>query len=211
MLLSLLKYKNNCLPKHRVIYHKKEAKIVVWKITETESELIQMLQEPAISDGILDRKSETNRKQFLASRILLKEEGLLHEIEKNENGKPFIPNNHISITHDTDYVAIMISKNSCGIDLQSISEKVFKIKHKFIDNDDVLLDLDELISLTISWSLKEAIYKIFGDPLLYFKEHIRIRKMDINTIYVDILHPKYLRSVLLKVQKIDQLYLTYTV
>lgn len=210
MLLSLLSYKSKRLPKFREIYIKKEAKIILWKITETEEELRSLLKKQSILTEIQKHRSELHRKQFIASRILLEQHNLLDCIRKDENGKPMIPEGHLSITHDSEYVALMISRNVCGIDLQSCTEKVFRVKHKFLDPTDFFPDQNELIGLTKVWSIKEAVYKIFGDPMVYFKEHMRLTGVDDKNISVDILHPDYKRSVTLEIRKIDDLFLSYT-
>lgn len=199
------------MPKYREIFIKKEARIIIWKITETEDELADLIKTTAFLEEVKSRKSLTSRKQFLATRIILEQEGIEKDLVKDENGKPKLTNHHISITHDTDYVGVMISNKDCGIDLQSISEKVKRVQHKFIDEDDLQLADNELDSLTISWCIKEALYKIHGDPMVYFKEHLRIVKKNGSRILSRILHPDYVKDVTLEIQKIDELYLTYTI
>lgn len=198
------------MPKYREIFIKKEARIIIWKITEHEDDLVEYLTSKIHLDEVKSRKSICSRKQFLATRIILKNEGLDKELLKDVNGKPHLADNYISISHDTDYVAVMISIKPCGIDLQSISDKVKRVKHKFIDKQDFLPKDSEIHALTIAWCIKEALYKINGDPMVYFKEHLRIVDMADHIIHSRILHPDYLKDVTLELRKIDDLYLTYT-
>ncbi|CAG5078488.1 4'-phosphopantetheinyl transferase family protein [Parvicella tangerina] len=199
------------MPRYREIFIKKDARIIVWKITESEKELIQLLNNPVHVDIAKSRKAESSRKQYMASRIILEQESLDSELTKDINGKPTLKERHVSITHDHNYVAVMISEQECGIDLQHISPKVLRVKHKFFDPQDDVLSKDELIGLTIAWCIKEAIYKIHGDPLIYFKEHMRLLSFSQNRVHAKILHPDYLKDVTLEVQKIDELYLAYTI
>lgn len=199
------------MPKYREIFIKKNARIIVWKISESEEELASMIENKDHLEEIRNRKAESNRKQYLATRIILEEEGLDNQLKKDINGKPQLKNGFISITHDSSFVAVMIADYQCGIDLQSISKKVLRIKHKFFDENDLMIESDELLGLTIAWSLKEAIYKIHGDPLVYFREHMRILSKDGHRIAAEILHPDYLKDVTLELRKIDDLYLAYTV
>lgn len=199
------------MPKYREIFIKKNARIIVWKITESESELISLIKNTKHIQEVHGRKSESSRKQFLATRIILEQEELINDLRKDENGKPTLEDQYISITHDHDYVAVMLSQFECGIDLQSVSEKVTRIRHKFFDHEDIMIDPDQLLGLTIAWCIKEAIYKIHGDPMIYFKEHMRIVDMNENLVHAKILHPDYLKDVTLEIQKIDKLYLAYTV
>lgn len=199
------------MPRYREIFIKKEARIIVWKITESEQDLIDLIQNPIHLEAIRNRKAESSRKQYLASRIILEQEGLDTELVKDENGKPKLKDRHISISHDSDYAAVMIANYDCGIDLQSVSEKVLRIKHKFFDDNDKMIVPNELNGLTIAWSIKEALHKLNGDPLVYFKEHMRIISGDEHTVQTKILHPDYLKDVTLELRRIDDLYLAYTV
>lgn len=199
------------MPRYREIFIKKDARIIVWKITEDEAELIDLINNAFHLEAIQSRKSERSRKQYLATRIILEQEGWDTELIKDENGKPQLPEGYISISHDSDYVAVMTANYECGTDLQSVTEKVFRVKHKFFDEEDVMPDQNELIGLTIAWSVKEALYKINGDPNVYFKEHMRIISRDGHIIKTKILHPDYTKDVTLALQKIDQLYLVYTI
>ncbi|MCB9196138.1 MAG: hypothetical protein H6598_07915, partial [Flavobacteriales bacterium] len=97
------------MPKYREIFIKKDARIIIWKITETEDELADLIKTTAFLEEVKSRKSLTSRKQFLATRIILEQEGIEKDLVKDENGKPKLTNHHISITHDTDYVGVMIS------------------------------------------------------------------------------------------------------
>lgn len=170
-----------------------------------------MILDKSHLDIVNARKSSVSRKQYLATRILLEQEDLPSHISKDNNGKPHLEAGYISITHDTDYVAIMISDQLCGIDLQSSSDKVIRIKHKFIHPEDVLPTGDELNSLILVWSIKEALYKLHGDPLVFFKEHMRINTIEKDIVKCKILHPLYLKDVTLEIRKIDNLYLAHTI
>lgn len=198
------------MPRYREIYIKKEAKIIVWKITEEEDELLLMLGDYQLPERFSMYKSMSHRKQFLVTQLLLKEEGLLDELEKDENGKPVLKDGFVSISHDSIFVAVMISKKICGIDLQSVTPKVLRVKHKYYDEDDALLVGDEVVFQTLIWSMKEALYKVYGDPMVYFKEHIRILSIDKNTAICQILHPDYTGDFKLTIKKIDDLFLVFT-
>ena len=95
--------------------------IAVWKITETESELVSGL---ALSQAALNqlalRRSEVHRKGYLAIRQLLKRfeiDPLTHQYD--ENGAPYLTDGrHLSITHTKDVAAIALSEKPVGIDLE---------------------------------------------------------------------------------------------
>lgn len=199
------------MPRHREIFIKKDARIIVWKISETEDELKAQITNPFHIDFVKSRKAASSRKQYLATRIILEQEGVDHELKKDINGKPMLNEQFISITHDTNYVAVMLANEACGIDLQSVSEKVLRVQHKFMDEKDFRIAEDDLANLTIAWCIKEAIYKIHGDPMIYFKEHMRINGGDSRQAKASILHEDYRKDVTLDLRKIDDLYLSHTV
>ena len=57
---------------------------------------------------------------------------------------------------------------------------------------------------------KEAIYKINGDPMVYFKEHIRIDEISNREATVRILHPDYQNKYGIHIHKLGKIYLVYT-
>jgi 4'-phosphopantetheinyl transferase len=161
---------------YRQIYINKHTCITVWKIVETEHELIGLINDPEILAKAKSYKATMQRMQFLASQVLLIHKGLLGGLKKDENGKPHLSDGRfISLSHDTCYVALMIADYNCGIDLQSVSEKVLKIAQKFLSDEDCIQPKDGLDQLTLAWSVKEALYKIYGQPTIFFKEHLRLQ------------------------------------
>lgn len=199
------------MPRYREIYNQNLSKIIVWKITETEEELTSLVNDNKVLDIVLQYKSLSHRKQYLVTNILLEQEHCNHLMTKDENGKPILPEGFISISHDSNFVAIMLSSEKCGLDLQSESPKVMRIQHKFYDEDDANKIGAEIPFYTLIWSLKEALYKINGDPMVFFKEHIRISEIKGNRIKASILHEKYLENFELMVKNVDELILTFTV
>ncbi len=198
------------MPRYREIYIKKEAKIIVWKIVEDEEQLLLMLGDYSVPERFAKYKSELHRKQFLATQLLLQGENLLEKLEKDVNGKPILDNGYVSISHDSNYVALMISEKVCGIDLQSVTPKVLRVKHKFYDQDDAPVVGDEVVFQTLIWSIKEALYKVNGDPMVYFKEHLRIKRIENNEAECEILHVDYKSHFKLSIKKVDDLFLVYT-
>jgi phosphopantetheinyl transferase len=199
------------LPRYREIYIKKETKLIIWKITEEEEVLLSLLGDVPLPERFSKYKSVSHRKQFLATQILLKNEGLLSLVSKDENGKPILDHGYISISHDSNYVALMMSSKRCGVDLQTVTSKVMRVKHKFYDDEDAPVEGDEVVFQTLIWSLKEALYKVYGDPMVYFKEHIRIRSIDNNLAKCEILHPDYRGKFDVSIKKVDELYIVFTV
>ena len=129
----------------------------VWKIDESIDELEEMLGY-RLADPNPKRKKERS-----AVRLLLKE--LLGEdapIFYKDSGKPYLKNGfHLSISHTRNYVSVSLSKSrSTGIDIEMISDKILRVKKKFISEKEYIDPQNEAMHLLIHWSAKEALYKI---------------------------------------------------
>ena len=77
--------------------------VLLWKITESWIELIDLFENDAEINAVIQNfESESKKKQFLASRLLLKVEFGDWKTRHSPNGKPHPINNssEISITHD---------------------------------------------------------------------------------------------------------------
>ena len=124
------------------------------------------------------------RLQHLAGRYLLNElfENFpLELVEIADTRKPFLVNEafHFSISHCGDYAAAIVSKsNRVGVDIEIISEKIGRIREKFlsVEEQNILnevIEIQQLILevphvmlemrlLTCAWSIKEAMFKWYG-------------------------------------------------
>jgi phosphopantetheinyl transferase len=160
-------------------------KLGVWHITEPESFFINEVP--------LQREitHPNKRLQHLAGRFLLKElyPGFPYELIKiADTRKPFLENEtyHFSISHCGDYAAVMVSTAyRVGVDVERITDKVEKVKHKFLSPFEQ--HLIEALSgsdrelyrsfLTATWGIKESLFKWHGNGEVDFIEHLHIEKI----------------------------------
>jgi phosphopantetheinyl transferase len=188
--------------------------VQLWKITESWSELIHLFEKDIeIKAAAQNLKNESKKQQFLASRLLLKMKFGNWKTIKNLNGKPYPVDNlsEISITHDRGIVGLIKSSNPCGIDIQEITPKVIRIKHKFINEKDFYSTSEKEKDLTVLWCAKETLFKINGNPNIFFKEHIIIKESDEENILIGkIIHPEYRKDYKMKVHFIENYCLVYT-
>lgn len=164
-----------------------KAEISVWKITETEEELLQLSSVPSDEmEEISLIRSESLRKQRLAVRALLNEvfEDKVY-LSHHDNGKPFLENciTNISITHTEKYVAIIThQEEDLGIDMESIDRDFTAVREKALSDEerDDLDDDDERISeqLALYWCAKEAIFKRMSQNKVDFAEQIQVRRFN---------------------------------
>lgn len=158
------------------------AKLSLWQISETEDFFLSYLQLPNDKLAELEPiKNKSRRLEWLCVRYLLK-----HMLKSqatiiyNKHRKPFIENSNlnISISHSKNTVAIILHPNSIvGIDIETISDKLEKIKHRFLNIDELksLQKVDIKKSLMLYWCAKETILKIHGKKDIDFRNQISIK------------------------------------
>ncbi|MEJ7826711.1 MAG: 4'-phosphopantetheinyl transferase superfamily protein [Segetibacter sp.] len=153
-------------------------KLAIWKIEETEAFFLSKV--PLKREIIHPQK----RLQHLAGRYLLPflfPDFPHEEIEIADTRKPFLPEEqyHFSISHCGNYAAVLVSSNKrVGVDVELITPRVERIKHKFLHADEVRFvnsrsTSQQLNLLTLLWSAKEAMYKWYGLGEVDFSEMMR--------------------------------------
>ena len=190
------------------------AKVAVWKITETEDELLKRLIFLGFDEKLLyQTKNKQRLKQWMATRLLLNEFFEKAEISYDELGKPFLDNGwNISISHSNNFVAINLNKNNaCGIDIEKITPKIERIKHKFL-NDTDLKNLVSLEHLILYWGAKESLYKYYGKKEVLFIEHLFIHHFSSNqsNFIGEINIPDFQKEINMAWEKIEDFVLVYT-
>ncbi len=156
-------------------------RLAVWEITENESfflEKVSLKREIA---------HPHKRLQHLAGRYLLVylfPDFPAELIEIADTRKPFLPDEqyHFSISHCGDFAAAIVSKTErVGIDVELLTPRVEKIKHKFLHPDELRMvdqaTTDRIQLLTLLWSAKEAMFKWWGRGDVDFSEVLRIWQM----------------------------------
>ena len=163
-----------------------KAEVSVWKITETEEELIQLSSVPSDEmEEISLIRNENMRKQRLAVRALLNEvfEDKVY-LSHHDNGKPFLENciTNISITHTDRYVAIIThQEEDLGIDMESVDRDFSTVKERALSEDEREdLDEDDRLNeqLALYWCAKEAIFKRMSQSKVDFAEQIRVKRFN---------------------------------
>jgi 4'-phosphopantetheinyl transferase len=161
----------------------------IWEITETFDQLYQrvVLSEHGKREiaGISHPVKQLER---LAARCcvqeLVRQTGKDYQgIIKDEHDKPFLLDYafHISISHSYPYAAAILHKKlPVGIDIEKPVEKLGRIAHRFLNDDEFMDCKGDLKKLCIYWSGKESIYKLNGKTGLNFKKDIRIAPFELH-------------------------------
>lgn len=153
----------------------------IWKIDESLETLTSMLDDTTDLQTFKEKhKAEARLLEKAAVRVLLKTLiGSEQQIKYHDSGKPYLSGNelNISITHTKGYAALALSKSDrLGIDIERISERVKKIKTKFISDQEYIDPHNETLHLLLHWSAKETMYKALDKEGVDLKEHLSIKK-----------------------------------
>lgn len=200
------------------ILHKKDINnslsIGIWHIVETKEKLLEAYSNTGFDlTFVIKSKSELRLKQWIAVRLLLHEFYPNVAISYNEFGKPFLINGvEISISHDGDYAVIALNTSTkCGIDIEKISSKVDRIKHKFLNANELMI-AKTLEELTLFWCAKEALYKLYGEKELIFNEQLFVSYLiKPNTMQGRIKAGSKDEQHDLMTEKIEDYFLVYTI
>ena len=158
----------------------KGADIYIWHITESCKELATLAIDGemlyAESQSIF--KSTSRQREWLATRALLchtpyKEQKILYR----SNGQPYLTDNYryISISHTREYVAIAISEEPIGIDIEMIGRNAITVIKAILSHHEMELFLqsDEPDSEALRlWTAKEAAFKLAPERCNVLKEII---------------------------------------
>lgn len=155
--------------------------IGIWKIEESEEELLALL--PNASDIVADLETlhgSQRRKEWLSTRVLLQQ--MLNQparISYHENGAPYLKDNplHISISHTKGYAAVLLQTcPNAGIDLEYRSDRILKIRSRFISPEEEknIDPAHETDSLLLHWCAKEALFKMIGCSEVDFTKHLHV-------------------------------------
>lgn len=164
-----------------------KTKLGIWKIEESTEELAAKLSNKTLADRRFQSISNNTRKQeFLCVRILV---NILCGEEKkiiyDKNGKPSIADKslHISISHTKDFVAVILHPTqTVGIDIEKRSDRILKLKSKFMSSLELenIDNAQESLHILLHWSAKETLYKILPEEGIHFSEHLHVKPFAIK-------------------------------
>lgn len=154
----------------------------IWKMEESYRELLQLLPDDMRANAVETVKnirSERRTIEWLSTRILLfmllgKEKTILNHAD----GKPYLEDGsyHISISHTKNYAAVLLHEtHNVGIDIEIRSDRVRKVAHKFIADEEYIDPAQQTIHQLLHWSAKESLFKLMDEAGIHFKHHLHIR------------------------------------
>lgn len=156
-------------------------KLGIWRIEEPEQFFLEKV--PLKRDVSHPYK----RLQHLAGRYLLPtlfDDFPLEEILIADTNKPFLEDEHyhFSISHCGNYAAAIVSNHQrVGVDIELVTPRIRTIGPKFLNEEENLFlnNYEYLPGLhleltTILWSVKESLYKWYGEGKVDFRQHMQL-------------------------------------
>jgi len=175
-----------------------------------------------ISVGLLDLQAFAASRGLIAKRdtekagalYLLKE--LLNntpvELGYSATNKPFLTGRpeHISISHSHDKLAIICNtKSNTGIDIELIRDKVQKIRHKFLNEQELAFAQNDVEKLITYWAAKETLYKVYGLKEMDFKLNLFVDDFSGDTLTGHIKAKGLDKKYTLANERVDEYKLVY--
>lgn len=144
----------------------------IWKLEETSlQDFYDYHSYPSmLHERIEGQRNEKRRLETLASHALLYSMVGRSDfiVDHEPSGRPFIKGWEISLTHTRGYVAAELARTGrVGIDVEYESDRVNRVREKFLQVDEYPNTLQDLL---IFWCAKEAGYKFFSEQHLSFEE-----------------------------------------
>lgn len=187
-----------------------ESRIGIWQIDGTEYD--QLADKPDELKKLYVKHPRTHF-QRIASRLLLAEMvGEFPVLEKDQHGKPLLPNLpwDISISHTEGYAVIMLGKGKIGVDVQHFKPNVIKVRDRFLDDRELELAQD-IETTTLLWAAKEAVYKYNAKPGLDFKDPITIHSVEAKTLPSNFVYEGIQTDLELGWKRLDGAMLVWTI
>ncbi len=152
----------------------------LWRLTESPEALWERLAHPHWYEADFARlKAPARQAEWLAARLLLAEM-LGHEarIAYFPSGAPYLPDEpfHLSLSHTRGFVALSLSPERTGIDIEYRSDRVRKIRSRYLSPaEEAFIDpRHETEHLLVCWCAKETLFKLVDLPGMDFLEELHL-------------------------------------
>lgn len=153
-----------------------EARIGIWKVTETADELFALHPKGACLKQEAENKYKNAKRiiEFAAARLLLHTLGCKHSVVYHPSGRPYLLNSdeQISISHTKGYVAVMWSvHHEVGLDIEAYSERILRLRSRIVGPKE---QAETAYDVLLHWSAKESVFKVMGVEDVDFLQHLTI-------------------------------------
>jgi phosphopantetheinyl transferase len=195
------------------------AHLLVWEAKENPEALFASLPSTILTDAeYLTAKTEQKKLELLCSRVAIRHlaAGLdvdFDGIKKDKHGKPYLVGTpwQMSITHSKMFMAVVMHPSKAvGVDIERPQEKMWRIKERLFTSAEIIDIGDDLNRMSIYWSAKEALYKLYGRRGTDFRENLKVFQED-KQLKGEIIMPDHHKIHNLYVEAIDGYFLVWAV
>ncbi|HLW39589.1 MAG TPA: hypothetical protein VKX31_04295 [Brumimicrobium sp.] len=157
-------------------------------------------------------KHPSRKKEFVATRVLRTLEFGQKPILYNEIGAPHIENQgYISISHARCVVGLAhCASFRIGLDLEEIDEKVMRVKHKFLSEEEkIKINTSSVEEMVKVWSGKEVLYKLAERKQIIFAKNLLLSPKQNSNWKGKIYFPENKKEVELKIYTKNNFVISY--
>lgn len=151
----------------------------LWSLTEEKAELLQLLGGANLETAHIHDWHPQRQVEWLAGRNLIAQclEPNLDKLKTLESGKLALTSSdvHFSLSHSEQLVGLQHHDVPVGVDIQIKTPTIQKVAPKFCSPEDyasLLPYYSKAVANHICWSMKEAVYKAYGEGKVNYKEQI---------------------------------------
>ncbi len=120
---------------------------------------------------------EKRQSEFLTTRVIRTIVFGKIPLSYNEYGAPILEGKNISISHGNGFVALAVSEQKVGVDIDFLRMKIERLFDKFGSDEELKWANTPLLQMQL-WSIKEAAYKHYQKKRLIFKEQLVVTPVD---------------------------------
>lgn len=195
------------------------AQLLVWDANEDEIELLSVLPSSILAEAELSNlKLPHKRREFLTSQLAIRYltdqlDIPFEGVRKDEHGKPYLVNSEwqMSITHSKNFIGIVMHPElPVGIDIEKPQMKMWNILNRLYSAQEIKDVGENLETLSVYWSAKEALYKLYGKRGTDFRENLRIYKTD-NGLFGEINMPDHHSRHKIHKEQVEDYFLVWVV
>jgi 4'-phosphopantetheinyl transferase len=161
------------------------ATILLWEYDEAEILDPEILIEPENREKV-EKYLPNKLAEYLMIRKMLKNNLPNHKILYKSIGQPYLmpKDAYISITHSFPLAGLAISKKRIGIDVERVTNKILRIKEKFLHPNEYswIPEGKEPEFLTVIWVIKEALYKLHASKYWSLKKHYEVQEFTLENL-----------------------------
>jgi 4'-phosphopantetheinyl transferase len=152
----------------------------IWQLTEGLPELQNLAVLRSIDTAFVSAyKAEFRQRQSIGVLLLLQQlTGANCRLCYYSSGKPYLDglSQHISISHSHEMIVAAVSDKPVGIDIEMIHPRIKNIAGRFLHPEEMefLGGNNDIVSIHLLWSAKEAMFKLQDNTGVNFAEDLRI-------------------------------------